>query len=209
MDADAPRPPYVKFEVRAVEDRTASVETGHYVSKDIVFALVTPAGTRDRLEKEADAWLEGIREAVQQERFPASWYDQYKEALARFRSNQEVPENGTPISNWPAVSPSQVRTLLDLNLRTIEDVATMNEEAVNRLGMGGRALKAKAQAYLDASASTGTTAAEIEELRQKNTELAARNDDLMTRLEALERLVPKDQPAYQPEEQEAELAEED
>lgn len=210
MDMDKPRPPYVKFEVRAVEDRTASVDQGHYVPRDVVFALVTPAGTKDRLEKEADAWLEGILEGVKQERIPPEWYDQYKAALERFRTNLETPENGIAVTNWPALSPAQVTMLLDLNLRTVEDVAVMSEEAVNRLGMGGRALKARAQAYLDASASTGTTAAELDELRQENAEIKLRNETLEARLEKLERLLPQEpelQP--QPDSEEIELAEDD
>jgi hypothetical protein len=52
--ADELKPPYVRFEVRSVEDRTASIESGHYVGKDVIFAIVTPAGTRDRIEREAD-----------------------------------------------------------------------------------------------------------------------------------------------------------
>lgn len=206
MDIDKPRPPYVIFETRAVEDRTASVDSGHYVPKDVVFALVTPAGTKDRLEKEADAWLEGILEGVRQERIPADWYDQYKDALERYRRNQEIPENGISILNWPAVSPAQTRLLLDLNLRTVEDVAAMTEEAVQRIGMGARALKARAQAYLDTAKTTGVPAAELETLRQKNSELEARNDDLTTRIETLEKLVPKD-PQPQVEEEVDEVTE--
>lgn len=33
------RPPYVTFEFRAEEDRAASIEAGHYVSKDVAYAL--------------------------------------------------------------------------------------------------------------------------------------------------------------------------
>ena len=29
------RPPFVRFEVRAEEDRQASIEAGHYVGKDV------------------------------------------------------------------------------------------------------------------------------------------------------------------------------
>lgn len=193
MDAmDKPRPSYVQFEVRAVEDRTKSIATGRYVSQDVIFAIVTPAGTKDRLEKPADEWLLGIEEGVKQERIPQEWLFAYRDALKRFKESRENPEFGTSVRDWPALNPSQVKLFLDCNIRTVEDVADMNEEMVGRIGMGARALKEKARAWLDAAADTGQVAGELEELRQKNTDLENRNKDLEERLTKLEALVPKD-----------------
>lgn len=196
--SDNPRPPYVQFETRAVEDRTASVESGHYTSKDVIFALVTPAGTRDRIEKEAESWLDSIREGVNQERIPAEWLHAYQAALKMYKEQQEIPENGTPVKNWPAVSPSQVKMLLDLNIRTVEDLAQATEEALNRIGMGARALKSKAQAWLDSSGGQGKLAGELESLRVRNEELEARDAareeqlrTLTTQVEALQAAQPK------------------
>ena len=43
------RPPHVVYERRAEEDRTASIEQGRYVSRDVDYAIVTPAGSKDRV----------------------------------------------------------------------------------------------------------------------------------------------------------------
>ena len=51
MEAKQDRPPFVNFEVRAEEDRTASIEQGHYVAVDVDYALITPAGSRDCVER--------------------------------------------------------------------------------------------------------------------------------------------------------------
>ena len=193
--SDSPRPNYVKFEVRAVEDRTRSIEEGHFVPKDVIFAIVTPAGTKDRLEKPADEWIESIEEGIKQERIPAEWGPAYRKALQNFKDGLELPEHGTPITNWPAISPAQTRVLLDINVRTIEDVAEMNEETLNRLGMGGRALKEKARAWLDSSEDTGKVAAEVEGLRQANIALEERNASLEERLAKLEKQLQKEKPA--------------
>lgn len=189
---DNPRPAYVQFEVRAVEDRSASVETGHYVAKDVIFAIVTPAGTKDRIEKEAEEWLRGVEEGVHQERIPPQWLDAYRDALKRFKDSREAPEFGTPITSWPALSPAQTKMLLDINMRTIEDVAEATEEGIARIGMGGRALKAKAQAWLDSASDTGKFASELESLRTENEALKARDaereaqfKELETKVEAL------------------------
>ena len=186
MEEQQARPPYVRFEIRAVEDRTRSIEEGKYVAKDVIFALVTPMGTKDVLEKEADEWIKGIEEGVKQERIPPHWLTQYRMALENFKNDQNDPETGTSINNWNAITPAQRSLMLDCGIRTIEDVAAINEEAVQRIGMGARALKAKAQAWLD-SADQGKVAAELEALRQENGELKARNEELDTRLAKLEK----------------------
>jgi hypothetical protein len=163
--SDNPSPPYVVFEYRTIEDRAASIEAGHFVGKEVAYALITPAGTKDRFEKEAEVWLRDLAEAVQQERFPAAWLTAYKQAFKDWQEARETPENGTAITGWPAISQPQARMLLDLNFRTVEQLAEATEEGIGRMGMGGRALKAKAQAYLDASNGPGKVAAELDELR--------------------------------------------
>lgn len=202
---DAPRPPYVVFETRAVEDRTASLESGHYVPKDIDYAIVTPAGTRDRLEKPVEDWFLSLEEGVKQDRIPSEWLDAYRRKYDAFKNAREDPESGTSIRDWSALSPAQSRLLLDIGIRTIEDVAAMTEEACGRFGMGARAIRAKAQAWLDSSSNTGKVAAEIEALRQRNTELETRDEErqrkmeeLSQRLQALE--ASRDANSMQPEE---------
>lgn len=169
-----PKPPFVTFESRPMEDRNASLEAGHYVAKDVNFALITPSGSRDRMEKVAEDWLKDLEEAVRQERFPASWLDQYRQLYKAWQNNQELPETGHPVKEWPVASPSQVRMLIDMGLTTVEHVAEMNEEAVTRIGMGGRALKSKAEEWLKASADVGKVSGEIDSLKKVNEALLSR-----------------------------------
>jgi len=181
-----PRPPYVRFEYRQIEDRDATIQAGHYVAKDVIFALVTPTGSKDLLEKPAEEWIKGLEEGVNQERIPSIWLDAYKKALQIWEENQTDPEFGTPIRNWPALTPSQLKMLTDCNLRSVEDVAEMNEEAVLRMGMGGRALKEKARAWLDASKDVGKTSEELDSLRKSNATLAEQNTKMMADMKAMQ-----------------------
>lgn len=177
--SDAPKPPYVEFEVRPVEDRSASEAAGVMTYKDVIFAIVTPAGTRDRLEKVAEEWIENLEEGVRQERIPAEWPRAYRHKLEMFKNDQEVPLDGVAIQNMTTLSPAQVKNCLNANIRTIEDLAEATEEAMLRIGMGGRDLKQKAKAWLDAVDAKGKPAQELNELRVKNAEQA-------TQIEALE-----------------------
>ena len=184
--SDIPKPPYVTFETRALEDRNASIEAGHFVAKDVHFALITPAGTKDRIEKIATEWLHDLKEAVQQERFPAEWLDAYNRRYKSWLESREIPEDGSPVVDWPAVSPAQVKMLLDLNIRTVEQLAEATEEALAHMGMGARALKAKAQAWLDSSRGDGKVSAELEQLRQANADLIARDAEREAQFKAMQ-----------------------
>jgi hypothetical protein len=185
--AEELKPNYVRFELRSVEDRTATIEQGHYVGKDVIYAIVTPAGTRDRVENEAEAWLRNVEEGVKQERIPAGWLTYYRQAYEDFKQSRETPEQGTPIIDWPGASPAQIKTLLDINVRTVEQLAAANEETLQRIGMGGRALKQKAIIWLESSNDQGKVAEEIAKLRVENEELKARDAEREIRLQTLER----------------------
>ena len=179
------RPPYVTFEFRAEEDRAASIEAGHYVSKDVAYVLITPMGSKDRIERVAEEWLDKLRQDADEGRFPREWFQAFKGAFADWKSGRESPVEGTAFELWPPASPAQVRMLLDLRIRTVEDLAHANEEALRRIGMGGRALKQKAVDWLSAAVSGGKLAEEIGSLRQENETLRARNDQLEGQLRDL------------------------
>lgn len=181
------RPPFVQFEYRAVEDRTASIEQGCYVSKDVAFAIITPAGSKDRTEKIAEEWLANMRQEVQQERLPQEWFNHYKTLYAAWKEGREAPETGVAIRNWPVASPAQVEMLLNLRIRTVEDLANANEEAISRMGMGGRALKQKAVDWLASAASTGKSVEAAASLRAENERLKLDVERLTSTVAELER----------------------
>lgn len=179
------KPPYVIFEARAVEDREESLRLGHYAHKDVIYAIITPAGSKDRIEKVAEDWLSDLVEMVNQERFPASWLDAYRQRFESWKKTREIPEDGTPVLNWAAISPSQAQRLLDLNIRTVEQVAEMTEEAVQAVGMGGRALKSSAKAYLETASSIGTVAGKLETLQVEIERLTLRDIEREAELKKL------------------------
>lgn len=187
------RPPYVQFETRAVEDRNASIEAGHYVAKDVDFALITPQGSKDVVERIVSEWFEKLVQDVKEDRFPADWLRAYRAYYKEWKEGREIPLDGTPIRNWSLLSPAQVKMLLDINVRTVEDLAGANEETLGRIGMGGHDLKAKAKAWLDSAQDKGKLAqriaaleAENNDLKNTNAELASTNKELDARLSTLE-----------------------
>ena len=185
MEAFKDRPPYVVFEYRPVEDRTASIESGHYVAKDVAFAFITPQGSRDRIEQKADEWFTMLEKEVQDSRFPADWLKAYKGVYKDWLAGHETPVTGTSIKLWPILRPALVNTLLDINLRTVEDIANANEESVGRIGMGGRLLKQQAIDWLAAASSIGAVSEQVNTLRTENLSLKEQNGKLESSLAVL------------------------
>lgn len=179
------RPPFVRFEVRAEEDRAASLEAGHYVGKDIHFALITPMGSKDCIERKADEWFDKLKQDVAEGRCPKEWFNGFREAYKDWCEGRETPVSGTPITDWPPASPAQVKSLISLHIRTVEDLASANEEVLGRLGMGGRALKQRAVDWLASAGSAGKTSAMLSSLQAANADLTTRNQQLEAQLKEL------------------------
>lgn len=179
------RPAYVVFETLTEEDRDASIEQGKYVPKDVDYAYITPQGSKDRIPRQVADWFRQLDQQVQEGRLPAEWLAAYKAKYSAWKEGRAMPENGTPIINWPAVSPAQVKILLDANVRTVEDLAAANEQAIAAIGMGGRALKQRATDWLASAKDTGKMAEEMSALKAQNADLAASNERMAKQLQEL------------------------
>lgn len=169
------RPPYARFETRAVEDRDASLAAKRLMTKPVDYALITPSGSRDVHEKIVEEWLEKLRGDVDQERFPAAWLDHYQNQYAHWKKGQEAPLIGTDIRNWAVVGASRAVNLVSMGFRTVEDIADATEEGIARMGMDGRSLRDQARQWVsnmtgtavEAKAEAAAANAKIEELQKQ------------------------------------------
>ncbi len=176
------KPPFVMFETKVEEDRAASMEKGIFVGKDVDYAIITPACSKDRIVRQADEWLANLQDQVSQERFPADWLRYYKSMHKAWKEGQELPLEGTPIKTWAAVSPAMRESLLELRVRTVEELAIANEETMNRIGMGSRALKQQAVDWL-AKADHGAEA--VKALQAENETLKSQMLEMQKQLATL------------------------
>lgn len=180
------RPPHVRFVNNPVEDRNASIAAGHPVFIDVPHVVITPQGSKDSVTKPVQDWLDNSDTQVREERLPPEWAEKFHAAYAHWKRGEEIPVEGTALANWPAISPAELMTCKGIHIMTVEDLATANEEAVRRLGMGGLEMKKRAKRYLDASAGPGKLMAENTDLRQKFEASEARRIELEQRMAALE-----------------------
>lgn len=166
------RPAYVTFEYRPVEDRAASILSGHYVAKDVAFVTITRPGSRDSVERVADEWFIQLEADAKNQRIPAHWLEGYRAIFNAWKKGEELPPNGTPIKTWPALSPAQQKTIISAGILTIEDLASLSDSEISRLGTGGTSLKLKAQSWLDASKDQGKLAERYAALETKFQDLS-------------------------------------
>lgn len=179
-------PPHIRFVAEPVENRNKSIEAGHFVADEIHHVYVTPIGSKDCFVKPVNEWLEGLQQQVKEERFPPEWLDKFRSAYDYWKKGEEIPVEGTPIKNWPVATPAEVSACVKLHILTVEMLAQANDEALRRLGMGGLALKQRAQKYLEAANGPGKATAQIVALQQSNKSLEMRNTELEARLARLE-----------------------
>lgn len=189
------RPAYVTFEIRPEENRQASIEAGHPKFDNVDYAIITPAGSKDRVERPVSAWFAHLAQEVQAERFPSDWLQKYRNDYAAWKEGREAPIDGTPLVSWPPISPAMLKELLGLRVRTVEDLAAANEETLARLGMGARALKQQAVDWLATSNNIGKVAGQLTALQVKLEAQAKQIETLLQRNQSLEQQLHDEQTA--------------
>ena len=168
---DNERPPYVVWETRPVEDRAASIAKGHYVTRDVDYAIVTRPGSRDTLDQEALVWLGNLREKSRKGEIPPTWYPAFQASYDSWKKGEELPVEGTPIKGWPLLSPSAQREILHAGIRTVEDLANFSDSELGQIGLGAMAMKLKAQEWLKAASGPGKLAEEAAAMRTQLAQL--------------------------------------
>lgn len=165
------RPSYVRFEKRPVEDRALSISNGHFTTVDVDFAIITPHGTSDEIPRVVKDWFEYLTQSVREERTPAKFFEYYRDCYEHYLKGEEAPLKGTPIKDWPPLSPAQRANLIAVRVYTVEDLASANEATLGQMGMGARELQQKAENWLKSSTDLGKITEEISALQVANKRL--------------------------------------
>jgi hypothetical protein len=107
-------------------------------------------------------------------------WERVEPAYQRWLKGQETPADGTPLEAWAGVTPGQVDYMRSLHIRSVEDLAGCNDAALERIGMGARALRDRARAYVENKKGSAVIEAalaarneEVDQLRQQVAELTA------------------------------------
>lgn len=103
--------------------------------------------------------IERPKRKEDEERWPAHW--------KAFVEGTEAPLEGTPLKEFPALSPAEIATCMRYHIRTVEDLADYPDVQLKNIGSRGTSLKQKAIAFLDyRSGNTDELLARIKELEK-------------------------------------------
>jgi hypothetical protein len=108
--------------------------------KGVDYVLVAPSGeamertqTWQRVSKlDPSNVPEDKRDGLSYRTMAARW-ERIGPAYEAWKAGTEIPEEGTPLAAWSAVTPEQARLMRSVDLRTVEDVASATESTMARL----------------------------------------------------------------------------
>ena len=182
--AEADKSLMVKFFYKERPDSTKSEELGRPVFKEVAYIELRVAGQRD---------VQACRPATvaDKQRFPRHF--------DAFERRVEAPTEGMPLSEWPQITRTQAEELAFLNVKTVEQMATVKDSNISNM-MGGYGLREKAQKWLEVNDKQSVDR-EKEELRGQVAELQAQMRQLLE-----QKAAPSPQLDMFPETQEAPIA---
>ncbi len=160
--------------IRIIEFKTDYIK-GPEGTKAVDKVLLAPIGadhtktqTWRRVEKIRPPETDdpGVRESLSYKDMAAKW-SVVGPAYEAWRNGQEIPETGTPLAAWAALSPEQAKLLKAQGVRTVEDIAELSDASLSALPFpNARKLPDMAQKYLSGE-SAAQKDARIDDLEAK------------------------------------------
>lgn len=178
------RPPLVRFEDREYGiNHEASERAGRPIPNVVPFALITPFGSKDIVEKVAEEWLSQIRHRAMQGGFPSEWVAQFERQFEEWKKGNELPREGTPVKTWQAISKEQQVRLIALGYSVIEDLAQCPDSGLGTIGLDGRYLRDLARKWGDTdTAAIIKRAADLEAKVREQDEMISRMSEQLSQL---------------------------
>ena len=162
----------VKFYYYSMPDKPSSAEAGRPMFKEVEMIDIKVPGQRDGVARPAS-----MRD---KQRFPLHYQ--------AFKNRMEAPSEGTPLSEWPAISRSFADQLSFANIKTVEALADLNDNLMHGIP-GISNYKQKAKDWLESTKDDAVLSQMRDELTSRDTTIAeqTKSIELLTkRLEKLE-----------------------
>jgi hypothetical protein len=165
---------HVEFRRQPRQNEAKSAEAGRPIFEDVEYITILTAGDKtsviDRPATEGD-----------KQRF-------HKKYEAFSKGKEQASLDGTPLSEWPGVTRSQVMELEHFGCRTVDRLAAMSDDVIHRLGAGYLARRQAARAYLDQAAARAPMEQMQEQLSERDRLIASQSAQLQSMAEAIARL---------------------
>lgn len=163
-DENSTKGVYARFYWRPKKDEAASAVEGRPIFKDTEYVEIIAAGNSNNIVARPVSDIDRNR---------------FRKAYAKFKEGDSEQLVGTPLVEIPWMTRSQVEELAYMKVRTVENLAELNDGACSGVP-GLYDLKRKAQAWVKKAEGAAPFTA-----------LQKENEDLKNRIAALEELLKK------------------
>ncbi len=154
QQSDADKRLAVLFYTGLEKNEGKSVEAGRPIFDEIALVKIITPGSRDNFVGDATEEY--------QHRFPVQW--------ARYKAGKTQQDSGTPLSQLPWMTISQVAEFEAVGCKTVEQLVGM-ADSISQKFMGHHQIKQRAQAYLDAAKESAPTIRLQAELEKRDTQI--------------------------------------
>lgn len=164
---------FVQFFTHEMKDEARSASMGRAVHRTIeMIRVIIPGDKHSAMERRV--------KSIDKEQYPREY--------AAFQKGQEMAVDGTRLEDWPILTRAQILDLKSLNIFTVEHLAGLSDEQLQRVGIGARQMRQHAQAFLEVCKTSKLPAAlvaELEERRNREKLLVSQISDLTTKMESM------------------------
>jgi len=163
---------HVVFYRKPLQNEFKTEQEKRPIFEDVDFVRITIPGDKNNV----------IDTPVREEhkrRFPRHW-DFFQKT-----HGTETLEIGTPLSQWPLLTPAQVEELKALKFTTVESIAGASDLMLGKIGMGGSGLRDKAIRFLTVAKDSSAFDHAKEELDKIKAEQAEKDAKHAAELQAL------------------------
>jgi hypothetical protein len=109
-----------------------------------------------------------------------------KPAYDAWKQGKSAPVNGVPLEAWPGATKQMVKVLESFHVRTVEDLAGLDDGAMARVQVPGiRSIRQNARAFIEAQKSTSHIAGKLSELESERDNLRREVDELKDLVKSL------------------------
>ena len=164
-----------RFYTRQVEHKAKSLEAGRPIFVDVDYVEIRIAGDNKNV----------IDRKVSQKDINR-WPREYK----KFKEGVSDHLEGTPIDQWTSISASRAKELQAVNVFTVEQLSQVSDSSLGMIGMDGRSLRTRAQAFIKQSKEQGfaeRVAYENQILKDDIEFLKSKIGPLLDRLDTMEK----------------------
>jgi len=165
---------YVEFSIEAIQNQARSDEEGRPIFEDKEYITIRIAGDNKTVRKRPVLTKWEGNTPPDTERWPR----QYQ----AFKNQQSQAIDGTPITEWAAITKSDAMSMKALNIHTVEQLAALGEN--NMQWLGARVMRDKAKAFLEQGKSGAVSSKLIAENEQLKADMEALKNQMAALIDA-------------------------